>query len=139
VAAGALREAEGWFVLHFKAPGRCLRKDFLAAEWGEFVRYMEVADDQYAVRQVEVFDNGNVLRYDRSHWCDDFGQLLGLRFSRKPKWAGFFPGAELIEVAEFERVWRAARRSPLWKGQVAASRAAKWGMVPHWLREAQDT
>jgi hypothetical protein len=111
-------------MLYFKAPGRCLRQEFLASEWGEFVRYMEVADDQYAVRQVEVFENGNILRYDRTHWCDDFGQLLGLRFSHKPKWAVAFPGAELIEAAHFERVWRAARQSPLWEQQVARSRAA---------------
>jgi hypothetical protein len=86
---------------YFKAPGWCIRRDFVAADWGDSVRYVEVADDQFAVRQIEVFDNGNVLRYDRSHWCDDFGQLLGLRFSRKPKWAASFPGAEVIEAAEF--------------------------------------
>ena len=123
-------------MFYFKAPGRCLRQDFVAAEWGLCIRYMEVADDQYAVRQVEVFDNGNMLRYDRSHWCDDFGQLLGWRFSRKPKWAAAFPGAELIGPEQFEGVWRAARRSPLWAQQVARSRAAAWGAVPHWLREA---
>jgi hypothetical protein len=122
-------------VLYFKAPRRCLRPDFIAAEWGEFLRYVEVADDQYALRQVDVFENGNVLRYDRAHWCDDFGMLLGLRFSRKPKWARAFPGAELIEAAEFERVWRAARRSALWHEQGARSRAALWGAKPHWLQE----
>jgi hypothetical protein len=122
-------------MLYFEAPGWCLRRDFVAAEWGEFVRYLEVGDDQYAVRQVELFDNGNVLRYDRAHWCDDFGQLLGLRFSRKPKWAANFPGAELIAATEFERVWRAARRSPLWKEQRSRSRAEQWGAEPHWLRK----
>jgi len=125
-------------MLYFKAPGRCLRLDFVAAGWGKFVRYLEVAADQYAVRQIEVFDNGNVLRYDRAHWCDNFGQLLGLRFSRKPKWAVAFPGTELIEAAAFERAWRAAQRSPLWEQQVSCSRAAVWGAVPHWLREAEE-
>jgi hypothetical protein len=125
-------------MLYFKAPGRFIRRDSVAAEWGDFVRFLEVGDDQYAVRQVEVFDNGNVLRYDRAHWCDDFGRLLGLRFSRKPKWAVAFPGAELIEAADFERTWRSARRSPLWKQQRARSRAAEWGAVPHWLRQAQE-
>ena len=120
-------------MLYFKAPGRCIRKDFLAAEWGEFFRYVEVADDQYARRQVEVFDNGNVLRYDRSHWCDDFGMLLGLRFSRKPKWASFFPGAKVISADEFEKAWRAAQESKLWEQQIRHSRAAHWGAVPSWL------
>jgi hypothetical protein len=123
-------------MLYFKAQGRGRRQDSLAAEWGGYLVCVEVAEDQYAVRQVELFDNSNVLRYDRTHWCDDFGRLLGLRFSRKPKWTAHFSGAELIEVAEFESVWRAACRSPLWAQQVACSRAAEWGAVPHWLREA---
>lgn len=124
-------------MLHFKAPGCCLRQDSLAAEWGEFVRYLEVAEDQYAIRQVEVFDIGNVLRYDRAHWCDDFGQLLALRFSRKAKWVVSYRGAELITAADFKRAWLAARRSPLWEQQVARSRAAAWGTVPHWLAKAR--
>src|SRR5260370_30608883 len=120
-------------MLYFRAAGRCFHADSLAVGWGEFVRYVEVADDQYAAREVKVFDNGTVLRYDRSHWCDEFGQLLGRRFSRKQKWAIGFVGVELIEAAAFERLWRAARRSPLWEQQVARSRAPQWGAVPHWL------
>lgn len=114
-----------------------MHRDSAAAEWGGFVCYVEVANDQYAVRHVEVFDNGNVLRYDRGHWCDDFGQLLGRRFSHKPKWAVGFPGAELIKAAQFERVWRAAQESPLWNQQVKRSRAALWGVTPHWLKNVQ--
>lgn len=114
-------------MLYFQAPGRCLRPDSPTSAWGGLTRYLEVADDQFAVRQVEVFDNGNVLRYDRTHWCDAFGQLLGCRFSRKPKWTKSFPGSEIIEAAEFERAWRAAQRSPLWEQQVALSRAGEWG------------
>src|SRR5687768_1456272 len=125
-------------MLYVKAPGRCLRADSLAAGWGKMTRYLEVGHDQYALRQVEMFENGNVLRYDRSHWCDAFGQLFGLRFSRQPKWAAFFPGGGSIESAEFERVWRAAQRSPQWAEQVARSRAAEWGAVPSWLQQAED-
>ena len=114
-------------MFYFKAPGRSLRQDFLASQWGAFVRYVEVADDQFAFRQIEVFDNGAMLRYDRSHWCDDFGRLLGLRFSRKPKWAKAFPGAELIDAAEFDRIWHRAKRSPLWEQQLKSSLVAEWG------------
>jgi hypothetical protein len=121
--------------LYFKATGRCISRDFVADPWGDFVRYIEVADDQLALRQVDLFENGNVLRYDRQHWCDDFGQLLGLRFSRKPKWVKFFPDAETVEASEFERIWRNAQGSLMWKEQVARSRAECWGAKPHWLRE----
>ena len=118
----------------FKAPGRSIQQDFISEEWGEFIRYLEVADDQFANRQVEVFDNGNVLHYDRMHWCDDFGMLLGLRFSRKAKWVAHFPGAEIISPTEFEKTWRLAQRSQLWEDQQCRSRATQWGALPFWLR-----
>jgi hypothetical protein len=56
---------------------------------------------QYAVRQVEVFENGNVLRFDRSTGAMRSGSSWGLGFSRQPKWAVFFPGGGTIEAAEF--------------------------------------
>ena len=115
-------------MMHIKAPGRCLRHYGSAAfHWGDFTNYLEVADDQFAVREVKIFENGNILRYDRSHWCDIYGMLSGLRFSRKPKWAVFFPNAQVITGADFEKVWSKARRSPLWKLQVNNSRVAEWG------------
>jgi hypothetical protein len=121
-------------MMHVKTPGRYLMQGSRAADWGDFTRYLEVGDNQFALRQVDVFENGKVLRYDPSHWCDDYGMLIGLRFSRKPKWAVFFPGAELISAAEFEKVWRAAQRSLIWDFQVASSRAVEWGASPHWLQ-----
>ena len=80
-------------MFYFKAPGRLMHGS-LAAGWGKITRYLEVGDDQLPVRQVDVFENGGVLRYDRFHQWDDYGRLIGLRFSRKPKWAKFFPGVE---------------------------------------------
>lgn len=115
-------------MLYFKAPGRCIHQDFVTTDWGEFTRYVEVAVDQYAMRQAEIFHNGNILRYDRSHWCDEFGMLLGVKFSRKAKWTVFFPGAEVIEGVEFEKVWRSALCSELWPQQVNRSRIDRWGM-----------
>src|SRR5436189_2791514 len=102
---------------YFMERGRCLRRDSLAADWGECVRYVEIADDRYAARQVEVYSRGRVLRYDRSHWCDRFGQLFGCLFSRKQKAIEGRSGAEVIEAQEFERAWRAALTSPMWEEQ----------------------
>jgi hypothetical protein len=123
---------------YFKECGRCLRRDSLAADWGECVRYVEIGEDRYAVRQVEVYSDGRVLRYDRSQWCDLFGQLFGCQFSHKQKAIGGRLGAEAIDAKEFERAWREALDSPMQGQQVEQSLAAEWGVVPHWLREAQD-
>ena len=88
---------------YFKERGRCLRRDSLAANWGECTRYVEIGDDRYAVRQVEVYNKGRVLRYERSHWCDRFGQLSGCLFSEKQKAIDGRLTAEVIDTKEFER------------------------------------
>ena len=124
-------------MFRFKAPGRHFMPGSLAKAWGEFTRYVEVGDDQFAIRQIDIFRNGTYLRYDRSHWCDDFGMLLGLRFSRKRKWAKHFPGAVSVVGKEFERLWRAAASSPAAKVQADTARMADWGTAPHWLSTAR--
>ena len=118
---------------HFKAPGFVIQNDFVANVWGEFTRYVEVGDDRYVTRQIEIFDNGRVLRYDRDHWCDDFGMLICCLFSRKPKWAKFFPGAEVLSAVEFEKVWRKVLRSTFWEDQIARSRSKQWGDCPSFV------
>jgi hypothetical protein len=97
-------------MLHFKASGRYLPARSPAAAWGDFVEYIEVAEDQFATRQVDAFENGNFLIYDRSHGRDAFGYLTGVRFSRKPKWRRFYPDAVIIPSSEFEAIWRRALR-----------------------------
>jgi hypothetical protein len=114
-------------VFHFKATGRHFMQDSLAINWGVPLRYVEVGDDQHTVRQVDVFKNGNSLRYDRTHWCDDYGMLLGLRFSYKPKWRKSFPDAVLITQTEFDKIWAAAENSPVRNLQLSSSRVAEWG------------
>lgn len=108
-------------MFHFTAPGRYLAQRSPAIEWGRFTHFIEVADDREASRQVDVFKNGYVLRYDRSHRRDAYAYLMGLRFSRKPKWKHYFPGVELISTAEFEDVWGLALASPFWEQQLAES------------------
>jgi hypothetical protein len=120
---------------YFKERGRCLHPDSLAADWGDCVRYVEIGDDRYAVRQVEVYSDGRVLRYDLSHWCDKFGQLFGCLFSHKPKAIESRQSAETIDANEFERAWRDALDSPTWQQQLGHSLVATRGEVPHWMRK----
>ena len=96
----------------------------LASEqWGNFTYFIEV-DGQYVNRQVNRYANGNVLRYDRPHWCDDFGCMFLGRFSHKQK-AG--RGMAPLTAAEFERIWVGALSSPKWSEQIARSREKDWG------------
>lgn len=125
-------------MFHFFASGSCTHQDLLSADWGPFTRYVEVSEDQFVTRQVHVFPNGNVLRYDRKHWADDFGMLLGLRFSFQPKWRRGFHNVKMISAAEFEKVWKMAKSSNLWNLQLEHSRAAQWGTRPHWLLTQAD-
>jgi hypothetical protein len=92
-------------MLYFKAPGRYLPAKSPAVAWGRFIAFIEVADDQHASRQVNVFRNGSLRRYDRAHGRDEYGYLTGLKFSRKEKWHRYFPGAEILTASEFESVW----------------------------------
>ena len=95
----------------FIAPGRFLPNSSPAASWGKWTTYIEVGVDQLAFRQINRFNNGNVLCYDRVHQRDEFGYLTGVRFSRKPKWRKFFPKAKIISVAEFEAEWDRSMKS----------------------------
>jgi hypothetical protein len=102
------------------------------------MRYVEIGDDRYANRQIKVYNKGRVLRYDRSHWCDRFGQLFGCLFSRKRKAIEGRIGAQAIGAEEFERVWNLALGSPLWGQQMEQSLVATFGAVPDWLRARVD-
>src|SRR5262245_52715729 len=121
---------------YFKERGRCLHRNSLAADWGECIRYFEIGDDRYAVRLVEVYRGGRVLRYDRAHWCDRFGQLFGCLFSHKQKAIDGRRGAFAIDGKEFDRAWGAALGSSMWEQQIGASLVEERGAVPHWLQEA---
>jgi len=114
-------------MLYFQATGTHFMIGSLAKAWGEFIRYLEVGDDQLAIREVEKYKNGNIVIYDRIHWCDDFGMLIGYRFSLKPKWSAHFRNVRILSAVEFENVWRMAQSAPEWENQVASSRVAKWG------------
>jgi hypothetical protein len=67
-------------------------------KWGTTTYYFEVGDDLMTVRQLEVYENGNALFYDESHWHDKYGGL-----SDKP----VENLGDLIEISkdEFEQIW----------------------------------
>ena len=66
-----------------------------------------------------------MLRYDLTHWCDDFGQMFIGLFSRKQKAKGY--DGHFISTAEFEKHWNVAIQFGIWTEQVARSRQAEWG------------
>src|SRR5262249_8243358 len=102
------------------------------ASWGPFTRYLEIGDDLRPVRQVDVFEDGHMLSYDRVHWIDVFGTLADAKINRNRK-QGPWGRSEEVEPAEFERVWTAARASPTWPQQVATAQMGRKGAVPVWL------
>lgn len=105
--------------------------------WGTFIRHSEIGEDGYAVRQVDVFANGNVLRYDRWHWADAFGRLGDVWYSPQD-WDRWWGPSEPITSTEFEQVWAAAETSPLRPLQLATAAMDRYGSDarPPWLRRA---
>ena len=97
---------------HFECIGHGWQH-FLSGEWGRCRRTIEVLDDQFAGRQIDRYDAGQVLIYDQSYPRDDNGMLIGLRFSRKPKWMKFFKEVRMLTAAEFDRAWSAATHEPI--------------------------
>ncbi|HEY2154283.1 MAG TPA: hypothetical protein VGH33_01545 [Isosphaeraceae bacterium] len=100
--------------------------------WGQFTRYLEIGDDAFATRHIDVFANGCALRYDRVHWVDGFGTLAEMRYDAK-KWAKWWGPSVAIPAEEFEAVWRAAQSSPTWEEQARTARMSKDGVSPIWL------
>lgn len=45
------------------------------ADWGTSTWYFEVDSEFFPVRQVILFENGNLLRYDQKHLQDQYGGL----------------------------------------------------------------
>ena len=43
--------------------------------WGASTWYFEVGDDGYAVRQLDQYDGGAILKFDETHVDDEFGAL----------------------------------------------------------------
>lgn len=71
--------------------------------WGTSVWYFDV-EDGWACRQVALYANGNVLKYDEDFVSDEFGQLAEQALP-----ADDFEPFTISEAA-FEQVWEAARK-----------------------------
>lgn len=95
----------------------------LTQSWGAFHYFIEV-EGQHVVRQVNVFENGFILRYDTTHWCDKFGSMFIGKLSLKLK-AG--KGMVTLTAAEFQKAWIRAIASPLWSEQQAHAMMSEWG------------
>jgi hypothetical protein len=100
------------------------------AAWGPWTVYLEIGEELWPVREVEVFDNGEMLSYDCAHWVDGFG-MLNCGRHRRPGASGGL--GDEIGAEEFERVWATARRSATWPRQVAAARMDQMGRTPVWM------
>src|SRR5688572_22089306 len=96
-------KTSGMHSMHFRRPMYTL--------WEGFTRYVEVADDLRASRQVDVYDTGRVLRYDRKLWNDKYDELTWLRFKpdiwQHPEWI-----TSEISRLRFETIWAAAADAP---------------------------
>ena len=75
--------------------------DFLFdEEWGKSIWYLEIGEDNYIKRQLEVYENTNRIKFDEDHWCDSYGSLGDQPVSLEE--------LNLIEISatEFESEWK---------------------------------
>ncbi len=70
-------------------------------EWGESWWFVEVASDGYPQRQLEVYDDGTVLKYDAQHVSDEWGMLGDQAVDASVE------GLVAITRDEFEAQWTA--------------------------------
>jgi hypothetical protein len=66
---------------------------------GASVWFLEVGEDQFPIRQLEIYENGSAFAYDESHLYDSSGMLTDERVEPLD-----FAAFEITQ-AEFERVW----------------------------------
>jgi hypothetical protein len=73
--------------------------DELTNSWGTSTFYFETDQDNYVLRQLQVFKNGRGLKYWTEFTEDDYGML-----SDQPLEPDDFV-QHMIDKAEFEKVW----------------------------------
>ena len=120
-------------VVYLKASGLAPSVREPLRAWGAFTRYLEIGQDKYATRHVDVFANGYAVRYDRSHWIDGLGMLADARY-RPRTWDRWWGAGRPMTSDEFEQVWAAAELSPARPLQLSTAEMARLGGDPPWLR-----
>jgi hypothetical protein len=73
------------------------------SNWGNSIWLVEVGDDNYAVRQMEIYENGNILKYDSNHFEDNFGFLGDQKIENDEN------ELEEISFTEFEKIWKQSK------------------------------
>lgn len=68
--------------------------------WGTSWWYFEVDDKSWVLRQIEQYESGMRLRYDKHYTEDEFGGL-----AEKPLDLSL-PGYSTISSQDFETMWR---------------------------------
>lgn len=87
--------------------------------WGRSTYYIETDEEFFASRQLQIFENGNVLKYDRSYMDDKLGGL-----AEHPIDTEDFDG-EQIDKEQFEALWETShyRRFP----EIVCTPDTLWG------------
>jgi predicted double-glycine peptidase len=76
--------------------------EHIISDWGrEPTFWLEVNMDGDAVRQVVIFPNGNVLKYDLFHQIDEYDALQQMVVDGDEEWWKEY----IISRDEFEQIW----------------------------------
>lgn len=73
--------------------------DPLSNDWGTSWWYFETNDELVVIRQLTLFGNGKVLKYDNDHLEDKFGGLAEQPLEETGEMLA-------IEGSEFEKIWK---------------------------------
>lgn len=68
-------------------------------DWGHSMWYLELDENKYPTRQIEIYSNGNRLRYHLNKLTDKYGQLGDQPILEEEGWG------EIISNVEFKKEW----------------------------------
>ena len=106
------------------------------AEWGSFVRFIEIGADGYASRQIDVFVNCCALMYDRELWMDEDSMLADMKYDEE-KWAQAWGPCQEITRESFEVEWEFAEAAPNQPQKYVADE--EWPLLGKTLGEDEDS